>query len=305
MGLDRADDAGVFRLGPDLAIIQTVDFFAPIVDDPYTFGCVAATNSLSDVYAMGGVPITVMNIVGFPLKEFKLDVLKEILRGGLDATKESGAVLVGGHSVEDVELKYGLSVTGTVHPAKVLTNAGARPGDALVFTKRLGTGIIATALKKGAASNDSVERMTRSMCTLNRAASEAMQEVGVHACTDVTGFGLMGHAMEMVEGSDVGMEIEAGKVPLMEGVLEYTEKKMVPGGALANAKFYGDRIDRDAAVDDTLHTVLNDPQTSGGLLIAVAENKADDLIEELLKRGVESAARIGKCTPPPRRIRLA
>lgn len=294
VGLDKADDAGVFRLSPDLAIIQTVDFFAPIVDDPYTFGRIAAANSLSDVYAMGGRPVTVMNIVGFPKKKMPLEVLQEIMKGGLDATREAGAVLAGGHTVEDEELKYGLSVTGVVHPDRVITNAGLREGDALVLTKPLGTGIIATALKKDAASDKAVETMVRQMTALNRAASEAMQEVGANACTDVTGFGLLGHASEMAQNSNMGITLESSKVPLIEGVLDYTAKKMVPGGADANKEFYKPGIRMKAKVDELLLTVLHDPQTSGGLLIALPEAKVDDLLAALENRGVKGAVLIGR-----------
>lgn len=296
MGYDTGDDAGVFRISADLALIQTVDFFAPIVDDPYTFGRIAATNSLSDVYAMGGRPLTVMNIVGFPVKEMSLQVLNQILRGGLDVTLEAGAVLVGGHTVEDGELKYGLSVTGIVHPDKVITNAKAQAGDALVLTKPLGTGIIATALKKGKASTESVEAMVRAMTTLNREASETMQEVGVHACTDVTGFGLVGHASEMMTASGIGMVFDAARVPLMLHVMEYTRQKLVPGGAGANQKYYACRVNKADSVEEDLFTVLHDPQTSGGLLIAVSEAKAGQLVDLLQKRGCDATTVIGRCT---------
>jgi selenide,water dikinase len=296
VGLEKADDAGVYRLTPDLAIIQTVDFFAPIVDDPFTFGRVAATNAMSDVYAMGGTPVTVMNIMGFPKTQMPMEVLTEILKGGLEATREAGAVLAGGHTVDDAELKYGLSVTGIVHPDKVVTNSGARSGDLLILTKPLGTGIIATALKRDAASPSAVDEMVRHMCTLNRAASEAMQVQGVHACTDVTGFGLLGHAWEMMQNSGVGMEIRSAAVPFMEGVLDYTAKGMVPGGAKANKDFYGPDIRRDNGVGEDLYTALHDPQTSGGLLIAVPIDKAYALTEALKARGVEYAVKIGECT---------
>jgi len=294
----------VFRLRQDLAIIQTVDFFAPIVDDPFTFGQVAATNSLSDIYAMGGQPITVMNLVCFPVKVMSLKVLNHVLQGGLDITKEAGAVLVGGHSVEDSELKYGLAVTGVVHPEKVITNDGAKAGDLLILSKPLGTGIIATALKKGIASEASTQAMLKSMCTLNKNASSAMQEVGVHACTDVTGFGLLGHAMEVAEGSKVGMEIFSEKVPLMENVLDYAEQKLAPGGAEANKKFYENKIEKAQTLKETLYTALHDPQTSGGLLIAVSEEKADHLLSSMKKQGVHSVTVIGRCIAPPVKIKV-
>lgn len=296
MGHETGDDAGVFRISPDQALIQTVDFFAPIVDDPYTFGRIAATNSLSDVYAMGGRPLTAMNIVGFPKSTMSLDVLNRILKGGLDTIKEAGALLVGGHTVEDGELKYGLSVTGVVHPDKVLTNAGTKPGDILVLTKPIGTGIIATALKRGKASEASVKTMIENMTTLNRIASEVMQEIGVHGCTDVTGFGLIGHAHEMMKASGVGMEIDAARVPLMNEVLDYAEQKLVPGGAGANQKFYAPNVNKADSVSDSLFTVLQDPQTAGGLFISVSKEKADDLLESLHKKGCDSASAIGRCT---------
>ena len=201
VGMERAEDAGVYKLSDDLAIIQTVDFFTPIVDDPYMFGQIAAANALSDVYAMGGKPLTAMNIVCFPIKTMDISILREILKGGLDKMKEAGVTLVGGHSVEDSELKYGLSVTGTIHPLKVLTNVGAKVGDRLILTKPLGTGIINTAIKGGMATEDSIEMVTRYMASLNKKASEVMQEIGANACTDVTGFGLLGHAFEMIEGT--------------------------------------------------------------------------------------------------------
>ena len=207
MGIERAEDAGVYKLTDELAIIQTMDFFTPIVDDPYTFGQIAVANALSDVYAMGGSALTAMNIVCFPEKTMDMSILKEILAGGLDKMHEAGVLLVGGHSVEDQELKYGLSVTGIIHPAKVVLNTGAEVGDVLILTKPLGTGIISTAIKGEVAGEEAVAKITRSMSALNRRASELMQEVGVHACTDVTGFGLLGHAAEMIEGTDVGMVI--------------------------------------------------------------------------------------------------
>jgi selenide,water dikinase len=280
-----------------------VDFFAPIVDDPYTFGRIAAANSLSDVYAMGGVPITVMNIVAFPVKTMPMEVLKDILRGGLDATQDAGALLVGGHSVDDGELKYGLSVAGTVHPDRILTNEGAKPGDVLFLTKPIGTGIIATALKKDAATLEAVEAMVQSMTTLNRAASEAMQEVGVNACTDITGFGLLGHAMEMAKGSKLTLVIEASKVPLLEETLAYAARDMVPGGAKANREFFETSAKKNTVADE-LYTSLWDPQTSGGLLIAVPEKKADPLRSALLKHGASFAAQIGRCVAGPAGIEV-
>ena len=213
VGIERSEDAGVYKLTEKLAIIQTLDFFTPIVDDPYEFGQIAATNSLSDVYAKGGTPITAMNIVCFPIKTMDVMILREILRGGLDKMREAGVVLVGGHSVDDNELKYGLSVTGIIHPKKVVMNNGAKPGDKLIFTKKLGTGIISTGIKKGAVKKSTIKKATQSMTTLNKTASEVMMAVGVHACTDVTGFGFLGHAAEMLTDTENGMVIDSANVP--------------------------------------------------------------------------------------------
>ena len=216
--MERIEDAGVYKLTGDLAIIQTVDFFTPTVDDPFTFGQIAAANSLSDVYAMGGKPLTAMNIVCFPIQTMDISILREILRGGIEKIREAGVVLVGGHSVDGQELKYGLSVTGTVHPDKVIRKEGSAPGDKLILTKPLGTGIVSTAIKGGVASTQAIAKVVKSMTTLNQKASEIMQEIGVHACTDITGFGLLGHAAEMIEGTGVGMVIYANSVPIFPEV---------------------------------------------------------------------------------------
>jgi len=286
VGRNTADDAGVFRVRADLALIQTVDFFTPIVDDPRTFGRSAATNSLSDVYAMGGEPLTAMNIVCFPRRSLSTDVLREVLLGGLEKIEEAGALLVGGHSVEDPELKYGLSVTGTVHPDRVVTNAGARPGDLLLLTKPLGTGVLATAIKGGMATAESEAEGVRWMTTLNRDAAAAMQEVGVHACTDITGFGLLGHALEMATASKVALELFASRVPLIVGVLEQASMGMIPAGSHANRSHCQGSIEVDDGVDGLLLDLLADAQTSGGLLIAVAEDRADQLHAALARRDV-------------------
>jgi selenide,water dikinase len=279
----------VFRVRPDLALIQTVDFFTPIVDDPRTFGRIAAANALSDVYAMGGTPMLAMNIVCFPRKRLPLEVLREVLRGGQEVVEEAGALLVGGHSVEDPELKYGLSVTGSVHPDRVVTNAGARPGDRLVLTKPLGTGVIATAIKAGLAPSGAEADAVRWMTTLNRSAAEAMLEVGAHACTDVTGFGLLGHALEMARASRVALEIAAAAVPLIDGVRELAAMGMLPAGSFANRAFCGAEVDIEAGVDPLLVDLLADAQTSGGLLIAVAAERAAALHAALARRGVPHA----------------
>ena len=294
VGMERAEDAGVYKLSDDLAIIQTVDFFTPIVDDPYMFGQIAAANALSDVYAMGGKPLTAMNIVCFPIKTMDISILREILKGGLDKMKEAGVTLVGGHSVEDSELKYGLSVTGTIHPLKVLTNVGAKVGDRLILTKPLGTGIINTAIKGGMAKEDSIERVTRYMASLNKRASEIMQEIGANACTDVTGFGLLGHAFEMIEGTGKGIVINASDVPILPEAVNFAKMGMVPGGTYRNKEFRINKVDIDPAQSPYLIDILFDPQTSGGLLIAVPGKKAQKMVKRLRKEGIEDAAIIGE-----------
>ena len=293
MGLERADDAGVYRLTDDLAIVQTVDFFTPIVDDPYTFGQIAAANALSDVYAMGGRPLTAMNIVCFPSRDMDIEVLREILRGGIDKLREAGAVLVGGHSVDDTELKYGLAVTGTVHPGKVLTKAGARPGDALILTKPIGTGIINTAVKGGLADEEAAGAAARSMAALNKAAAGVMLEVGANACTDITGFGLLGHACEMVQGSPVGLRVRSAAVPLLPRTLEMVRMGMVPGGTRRNREFRAGMVDA-AGVDEMVLDILFDPQTSGGLLMAVDAGRAGAMLARLREAGVTDAAIVGE-----------
>ncbi len=285
----------MYKISEEVALVQTIDFFTPIVDDPYWFGQIAAANALSDVYAMGGRPLTAMNVVCFPIKEMPLTVLQEILRGGLDKMKEAAVVLVGGHSVEDPELKYGLSVTGIVHPERVIRNQGARPGDRLILTKPLGTGIINTAIKAGLAEGETVERVTRTMAALNRGASEAMQEVGASACTDITGFGLLGHACEMIEGTEVGMVIYASKVPYFPEAEEFAKMGLVPGGTYRNREFREQMVNLHPEIPPWLVDILFDAQTSGGLLISVPSSKVEALLERLRKRGVE-AALIGEVT---------
>ena len=294
VGINTADDAGVFRLTDEIAIIQTVDFFTPVVDDPYIYGQIAAANSLSDVYAMGGRPITALNIVGFHPKILPMEVLEEILTGGFDKTTEAGAVIVGGHTIMDEELKYGLSVTGVVHPKKIVTNAGAKAGDKLVLTKPLGTGIISTALKSGKELGELAEQANQVMTSLNRIASEVMQEIRVHACTDITGFGLMGHSFEMAAASKVGMKFWASKVPFFKGIIPLITAGFVPGGTHNNRDYLKDkvRIHHSLSLENT--TVLFDAQTSGGLLISVQEDKVDKLCLELKKRGIDPVAVIGE-----------
>lgn len=298
--MERPDDAGVYRLSEDLAIIQTVDFFTPIVDDPYMFGQIAAANALSDVYAMGGKPLTAMNMVCFPIKTMDISVLREILRGGLDKIKEAGAALVGGHSVEDSELKYGLSVTGIIHPSKVLTNVGAEAGDRLILTKPLGTGIINTAIKAGMATEESIERVTNYMARLNKTASEITQEIGARACTDITGFGLLGHACEMIEETGKGMILYASRIPLYPEAMSFAEMGLVPGGTYRNRDFRIHQVDIDPDASPYLSDILFDAQTSGGLLIAVPKEKAERMVKRLKERGIDEATIIGDVVNDPK-----
>jgi len=269
----------VYKLTDDIAIVQTCDFFTPILDDPYEFGQVAAANSLSDVYAMGGKPLIAMNIVCYPCS-LGMEALREILRGGAEKVWESGALLVGGHSVDDREPKYGLSVTGIVHPDRVVLNRGALPGDVIVLTKPLGTGIVSTALMADLADSQAQPRLYKVMSALNDKASQAMLEVGAHACTDITGFGFLGHLMEMAEASGVSLEVHAGQIPVIEGALEYAQMGLIPGGLRRNQDFLAGKVEA-TDVDQSVLEVMFDPQTSGGLLIAVAPDRADDLVGRL------------------------
>jgi selenide, water dikinase len=299
VGLETSDDAGVFRLRDDLAIIQTVDFFTPVVDDPYSFGQIAATNAMSDVYAMGGRPLTAMNIICFPVKTMDMSVLQEVLRGGLDKIKEAGALLVGGHSVEDDELKYGLSVTGIIHPDDVLTNKGARPGDLLVLTKPLGLGIINTAIKGNMADRDLIAKAISIMSTLNSGPVEEFKNFHISACTDVTGFGLLGHAFEMIDGREIGLKIYPAKVPIIDEALNFARMGIIPAGAYRNRDFrIGSLIGFDK-VDKVLADVFFDPQTSGGLLIAVPGDETEDFVRRLKDKGIEAASIIGEFTEGP------
>ena len=303
VGLDRADDAGVYKITDDIAMIQTVDFFTPIVDDPYWFGQIAAANALSDVYAMGGIPKTAMNIVAFPVKQMEMSVLRQIIQGGLDKMKEAGVVLVGGHSVEDKELKYGLSVTGFVHPDHILTKKALNAGDRLILTKPLGTGIINTAIKGGIASTQLIEFVTHLMATLNRDAAQVMKGFPVHACTDITGFGLLGHVAEMVVDSGFGISLWSEKIPIIPEALDYAAMGFVPAGAYNNRKFREGMVDISPSVKQAVLDILYDPQTSGGLLISVEKESAGDLVDELKKKGIDAAAVIGEVlTEPKERI---
>lgn len=300
VGIESAEDAGVYKLRDDLAIVQTLDFFTPIVDDPYTFGQIAAANSLSDVYAMGGKPVVAMNIICFPINKMDISILREILKGGLDKMREAEVILVGGHSVEDNELKYGLSVTGTIHPKKVLTNKGARTGDKLILTKPLGTGIINTALKGELAAKDSVAKSIECMSSLNRKAAELMTELEVHACTDVTGFGLLGHACEMIEGEDVGMMIYFSKVPVLPGAEEYATMGLIPAGTIRNRDFRLHMIEKSTEITDETLLILFDAQTSGGLLISMPGHQAPVLLDRLHQQGIKDAAIVGEVVSEPK-----
>ena len=304
--MEHAEDAGVYKLRDDLAIIQTVDFFTPIVDDPYTFGQIAVTNALSDVYAMGGRPLTAMNIVCFPVKKMDMSILHRILHGGLDKMREAGVLLIGGHSVEDDEPKYGLAVTGVIHPDKVLLNRGARAGDRLILTKPLGTGIVSTALKGGLAGDELVAKSVKYMTTLNKDAAELMQEMpDVHACTDITGFGFLGHACEMIENSDVGMMIHASSVPYFHEIREFVEMEVVPGGLQRNREYRSKLIEVDPSCPDWMVDILFDPQTAGGLLIALPEGQAAKVVGKMHARGITEAAIVGEVISEPKgKIRI-
>lgn len=289
VGIETSDDAGVYKISVEQAVVSTLDFFPPIVDDPFTFGRIAAANALSDVYAMGGSPRLAMNIVCWP-KELPLEVLHEIMRGSLDKLNEAGALLVGGHTVEDTTIKYGLSVTGFVHPCRIITNAGARPGDALILTKPLGTGVIASALKAGRIDLNDAEAAIRSMEALNKAASEAMIEAKANACTDVTGFGLIGHSMEIAKASGVSLIIRASHVPLFPGALELTRNNANrPRTIASNMEFLRPEVSFASAIDEAAQIIFHDPQTSGGLLISVCEDRCAMLMALLGSRGVDAA----------------
>ncbi len=291
VGRETFDDAGVFRLSDDLALVQTVDFFAPIVDDPYEFGQVAAANALSDVYAMGGEPLTALSIVGFPTGTLPIEVLTEILRGGQDKVHEAGATIIGGHSIIDEELKYGLSVTGRVHPDRILTNAGARPGDVLVLTKPLGTGFVTTALKRGSVTMDVAAPTIASMRALNRDASRQAVALGAKCATDITGFGLLGHAHHIARGSNVSLRIEAARLPVLPGALEAWRAGATPGGAERNDAFVREFTEW-GSVEPFHEALVIDPQTSGGLLISLPAA----VVEDYLSR-VPQAVVIGAVLP--------
>ena len=295
VGLDTSDDAAVYQLNQDTAIIQTLDFFTPVVDDPYTFGQIAAANSLSDVYAMGGVPILALNIVCFPTC-LPITILTEILKGGADKVIEAGALLVGGHTVEDNEPKYGLSVTGIVSPDKVITNANAKHGDVLILTKPLGTGVINTAIKGGLVSEISMMAAIKNMSTLNKTAALGMNLFPANACTDITGFGFLGHAYEMAKASNVSFRINSRQVPLLPEAENYAKMGLVPAGTYKNRKYINDKIKIDQDMTPYLNDLMFDPQTSGGLLISIDAHKVDELLQFYQEHLETEYAVVGRVT---------
>lgn len=295
VGIDTSDDAGVYKISDELALVQTVDFFTPIVDDPYSFGQIAAANAISDIYAMGGKPLTVLNIVAFPIATLDKQVLSDILRGAADKVQEAGATLVGGHSIEDKEPKFGLAVTGLIHPDRIKTNAGAKAGNKLILTKPIGVGIMTTSIKKDQLSEAEIARVTQVMSTLNKKAAEIMSGYAVQACTDVTGFGLIGHALEMARGSDVGIRLNSSDVPVLPRARELAVAGFVPGGTKKNYEHVEAHVEFPEAMSQNDRYVLCDAVTSGGLLIAVDREQAEALLEELVRGGVE-ARLIGETT---------
>jgi selenide,water dikinase len=294
VGIETSDDAGVYKLNDDLALVQTIDFVTPIVDDPYHFGRIAAANALSDVYAMGGKPLTAMNIVCFPVTDMPKEILKEILQGGLEKIHEAGAVLVGGHSVDDQELKYGLSVTGSIHPDRIVTNRGAKVGDQLILTKPVGAGIVATAVKGKLASQGALEALITVASTLNERASQIMVEYEPHACTDVTGFGLGGHLLEIARGSEVEISLFASEIPVMSEARAYALMGLIPAGSYATRHFCAHMVEIGPEVETVQLDLIFDPQTSGGLVMSISSDHAEACLEALKDGGILSAAIIGE-----------
>lgn len=286
IGITTSDDAAVYKISNDTAIVETVDFFTPVVDDPYTFGQIAAANALSDIYAMGARPLFALNIVAFPSKKLPLEVLEEILKGGADKVREAGINVVGGHSIDDPEPKYGLVVTGLVHPEKVVANSKAKAGDSLILTKPLGVGIITTAIKREKASKAAIEKAVSVMSALNKDASEAMVEIGVSAATDITGFGLLGHLLEMVQGSGVGASIYLDRIPVIEEAWEYVREDIVPGGTLSNLEYVEPCVKWGEGIGNDAKLILSDAQTSGGMMISIPKEKEGALISALQNKGV-------------------
>jgi len=297
VGIGTGDDAGVMRLTDDLAIVSTVDFFTPVVDDPFVYGQIAAANALSDIYAMGGTPRSALNIVCWPQTGMPGEMLLEILRGGVEKAREAGVMIVGGHSVADEEVKYGMAVTGTIDPRRIVRNVGARPGDSLILTKPLGTGVLMTALKRDTLPPDLYNAAVRTMCQLNDVAARAMLRYDVHAATDITGFGLAGHAMGMAEGSGVTIVFEESDLPVFAGALDQVRAGMIPGGGHRNREYYGPRVRLSDDVVDEMAAIIFDPQTSGGLLIALAADQAVRLLADLQAAGLLDSEIIGTATP--------
>lgn len=295
VGIDTADDAAVYKLNEDTALIQTLDFFTPVVDDPYIYGQIAAANSLSDVYAMGGKPTLALNIVCFPAC-LSMDILAEILKGGSDKVREAGALLVGGHTVDDNEPKYGLSVTGIIHPDKVISNSNAKPGDILILTKPLGLGILNTAIKAEMLSEGIQKKAIHVMTSLNNIAAEGMNMAGANSCTDITGFGLLGHSYEMAKGSEVSIVIDSKSIPIIEGSIENAKMGLIPAGAYRNKDYLGKNVVFDGDVPEYLQDILNDPQTSGGLLISLPKEKSQELLDFYGKNLKTEFAIIGEVT---------
>jgi selenide,water dikinase len=296
LGLDAPDDAAVYRITEDVAIVQTVDFFTPIVDDPYHWGAIAAANAVSDIYAMGGKPITGLNLVGWPRQRLSFDLLARVLEGAADKSREAGASIIGGHTVDDEEPKFGMAVTGTVHPGEIVRSSGAREGMSIVLTKPLGMGIASTAIKKGMASEGLIQEAISTMSTLNRGAAEAMLEVGVAAATDVTGFGLIGHLHNLLRLSDAAAELWLSEIPVLEGVFPLSEKGILPGGSIRNADHYSQFVEFEHSISKPERMIIYDAQTSGGLLIAVEPEREPDLIAALDKMRSPVSRVIGKVT---------
>ncbi len=294
VGLKGADDAGVYRVSDDLAIIQTVDFFTPIVDDPFAFGQIAAAHALSDIYAMGGMPKTALNLVAFPVGQMEIAVLSAVLAGGLEIMQRAGVALIGGHSIQDKEMKYGLSVTGFIHPDRIIQNTGLCVGDQLILTKPIGTGIINTAIKGGIASRETIDMVTQLMTALNQGAAQVMSRYPASACTDITGFGLLGHLAEMITDKNVGIRLDSGSVPLIPGTLDFAKQGFMPGGAFNNKAFRSPQVAPATHIDQLLVDIFFDPQTSGGLLMGISIKVAEDLLNELKANGVNAATIIGE-----------
>lgn len=297
--IERAEDAGVYKVSDEIALVQSVDFFTPIVDDPFVFGQIAAANALSDIYAMGARPLSALNIVAFPVAKMDISVFRQVILGGLEKVHEAGAVLLGGHSIDDPEIKYGLAVTGLAHPDRIVLNSSAQVGDKIILTKPIGTGVVSTAVKQGKASESQKKSVAEMMAKLNKAAAEAMLEVGASACTDVTGFGLVGHLCEMMCDARFGVRLEFDAIPFLDGAAEFVRSKVAPGGLFRNRKFFDERVVAEGQFERDDLKLLFDPQTSGGLLIAVSRERCDTLLAKLRTMNVETTAVIGEVVSEP------